>query len=212
MVNNFDIIRDLLKFRDKDSFYFLQVLKRRKDNLDLGKDMVHIADYYIYDLDQFDKLKPRIIDQCDSENARAYFRLNSRDAKKVAMQTLKRVVDHIISENHRAVKSAYASCTGEFHSDPDKSWIVDIDWKDWDGDEVDRETLLSRGSMGEKLDSMISLLTDLQNETKKEPRLDIIPTKNGVHIITRPFNLQKFKGFHPSMDVHKDNPTLLYFK
>jgi hypothetical protein len=66
--------------------------------------------------------------------------------------------------------------------------------------------------LGEKLDSMMSLLTDLQNETKKEPRLDIIPTKNGVHIITRPFNLQKFKGFHPGMDVHKENPTLLYFK
>jgi hypothetical protein len=212
MVDNFEIIRGLLKFKDKDSFYFLQVLKRRKDNPDLGKDMVHIADYYIYDLDQFDKLKPRIMDQCDSENARAYFRLNVRDAKKIAMQTLKRVVDHITSENHRAVKSAYASCTGEFHSDPDKSWIVDIDWKDWAGEVIDREVLLSGGNLGKNINSMLSLLTELQRETKKDPRIDIMPTKNGVHIITRPFNLAKFKKTHPSMDVHKDNPTILYCK
>lgn len=125
-VNNFDNIRDMLEFPDENSFYFLQVLKRRKDNPDLGKDMKHIADYYIYSLEQFDELKPRIIAQCDVENARAYFRINRRDAKKVAMQVLKRTVDYIMSEDYRAVKNAFASCAGEFHSDPDKKWIVDV--------------------------------------------------------------------------------------
>jgi hypothetical protein len=34
--------------------------------------------------------------------------------------------------------------------------------------------------------------------------------KNGVHLITTPFNLQQFKEEYQDIDVHKNNPTLLY--
>lgn len=37
-----------------------------------------------------------------------------------------------------------------------------------------------------------------------------IPTKNGYHIITKPFNLKQFKDKYPDIDVHKNNPTILY--
>ena len=198
-MENFDLIRKMLSFPDENAFYFLQVLKRRKDNPDLGKDMVHISDYYIYSLEQFDSIKQRIIDQCDSENARAYFRLNRRDAKKVAMQVLKRIVDHIMSENYRAVKNAFASCAGEFHSDPDKTWIVDID-------NISIDTF----NHSEEQHKMRELILDLQRETGKEPIMKFIPTKGGVHIITRPFNLNKFREQYPDIDVHRENPTVLY--
>lgn len=200
MVNNFDNIRSLLKFPNENSFYFLQILKRRKDNPDLGKDMVHIADYYIYSLEQFDGLKQRIIDQCNSENARAYFRLNVRDARKVAMQVLKRTVDYIVSENYRAVKNAFASCTGEYHSDPDKTWIVDVDWKDVpQGKDPDLY-----------LNKIIAKIQELVFETGKDDTIHTLVTKNGIHIISRPFNLKKFREVYPQIDVHKDNPTILY--
>lgn len=39
---------------------------------------------------------------------------------------------------------------------------------------------------------------------------DYIPTKNGYHIITKPFNLKQFKDKYPDIDVHKNNPTILY--
>lgn len=198
-MNNFDQIRNMLSFPDENAFYFLQILKRRKDNPDLGKDMIHIADYYIYSLDQFDGLRQIIIDQCDAENARAYFRLNRRDAKKVAMQVLKRTVDLIMSENYRAVKNAFASCAGEFHSDPDKTWIVDID-------NISIDSFIHSEEHGK----IRHLITDLQKETGKEPIMILIPTKSGVHIITRPFNLNKFKIQYPDIDVHKDNLVNLY--
>ncbi len=189
----------MLEFPEKTSFYFLQVLKRRKDNPDLGKDMKHIADYYIYSLDQFDELKPRIIAQCDVENARAYFRINRRDAKKVAMQVLKRTVDYIMSEDYRAVKNAFASCAGEFHSDPDKKWIVDVDWKDIP-EGLDHD---------EYLNTLMSKVQELVRETGRDDTLYTIPTKNGIHVICRPFNLAKFRENY-STDTHKDNPTILY--
>jgi hypothetical protein len=42
-----------------------------------------------------------------------------------------------------------------------------------------------------------------------------IPTKNGFHIITRPFNISKLNQLLimeklPRMDSHKDNPSILY--
>jgi hypothetical protein len=199
-VNNFELIRNTLEFPDENSFYFLQVLKRRKDNPGLEKDMKHLSDYYIYSFQQFDELKERIITQCDAENARAYFRINRRDAKKVAMQVLKRTVDYIMSEDYRAVKNAFASCAGEFHSDPDKKWIVDIDWKDVPPG-VDQNLYL---------DMVIAKVQLLVAETGRDESIYRIPTKNGVHIITRPFNLKLFKDSYPAIDVHKDNPTILY--
>lgn len=189
----------MLSFPEENSFYFLQVLKRRKDNPGLEKDMIHIADYYIYSIEQFDVLIHRVIDQCDSENARAYFRLNRRDAKKVGMQVLKRTVDYIMSENYRAIKNAFASCAGEFHSDPNKTWIVDID-------NVSIDTF----NHSEEYKSVRQLVYDLQIETGKEPIMNFIPTRGGIHIITRPFNLNKFKKQFTDIDVHKDNPTILY--
>jgi predicted MPP superfamily phosphohydrolase len=189
----------MLSFPDENAFYFLQILKRRKDNPDLGKDMVHIADYYIYSLDQFDELKRKIINQCNAENARAYFRLNRRDSKKVAMQVLKRTVDYITSKNYNAVKNVFASCTGESHSDPDKTWIVDID-----------NVSLDFFNHSDKYNSVRELVFELQKEAGKEPMMTYIFTKGGIHIITRPFNLNKFREQHPDVDVHKDNPTILY--
>jgi hypothetical protein len=58
---------------------------------------------------------------------------------------------------------------------------------------------------------MRELILDLQRETGNEPMMEFIPTKGGVHIITRPFNLNKFKSQYPEIDVHRDNPTCLYF-
>ena len=40
----------------------------------------------------------------------------------------------------------------------------------------------------------------------------LIPTKNGFHLITTPFDMSTFAKRYPNIDVHKNNPTLLYFK
>ena len=199
MKNNFDLVRKMLDFGSSDTYYFLQILKRRKDNPDLGKDMKVIGDYFIYSMDQFNRMEGEIIQTCITHNARAYFRINKRSSKKTAMQMLKRVTEHIISENYKAIKNAFSSVSGEFHGDEDKKWIVDID-------DVNVDTF----NHSEDQIEIRELLVDLQTETGRVPMLNFIPTKSGVHIITRPFNLKKFKEKYPNVDVHKDNPTILY--
>lgn len=183
----------MLSFDDKDDFYFVQIFKRRKDNPELGKDQIVIDNFYIDSMEDFDRKLPYIINSCDAENARAYLRINKRNYQKLAPHFLQRVVGIVFTENCKALRNSFDSVAGEFHSDPDKKWIVDVD-----DDKYASFTTLCQ------------TLSDLQKEANRTPLLDYIPTKNGYHIITRPFNLQKFKQEYPTIDVHKDNPTLLY--
>jgi hypothetical protein len=193
MVNNTEQIREMLSFVDKDDFYFLQIFKRRKDNPDLGKDQIVIDNFYIDSLEDYDRKIPQIITLCDAENARAYIRVNKRNYNHLAKHMLKRVVDIVFTENCRSLRNAFDSVAGEFHSDPDKKWIVDLDCVN-----------------NEYKNEVVLYLKDLQYEANREPLLILVPTKNGEHVITRPFNLQVFKSWHPEIDVHRDNPTLLY--
>ena len=198
MVNNFEQIKPLLKFDSSDDFYFLQIFQRRKDNPELKEPMRVIGDYYIYSIEQFEKLENHIIEMCTAKNARAYIRLNRRDAKKIGLQMLKRISEMLIQENYRSIKNAYPSVVGEFHSDKDKSWLIDIDYKDFEGQE-------------NLLEQIHADIEQLQKETKREPRMDKIPTKNGYHLITRPFNVHLFRKKWPQIvDIHKDNPTILF--
>lgn len=194
MTNNFSIIRPLIKFTEPGDFYFLQILKRRKDNPGQTGDVIVIDNYFIYSLETFDSLEERIIDQCERNNARAYIRLNRRNAKKVAMSALKKTVDYIASEDYRAVKNAYISACGDTHSDSEKKWIVDCD-------------NLTESEL-EPIKTFIDQIPPISG-TKIYTQL---ATRNGWHLITKPFNVMTFKARYPNIDLHKDNPTILYCK
>lgn len=199
MIDNFEQIQNFIQGKAGiGEFYFLQILKRRKDNPDLDKDMILIDSFFIKGAVDLEKKKDRIIEICKANNARAYFRLNKRSEKKVALQTLRLVAENIASENYK-IKNCYLSCCGQFHSDTDKTWIVDIDGFD-----------VSKLGQSLTAHAIVQKVEELQKETGKEPLMEIIPTKNGVHIITRPFNLKTFKDMYSDVDVHKDNPTILY--
>lgn len=191
MVNNFSKAKLFLQFDDPNTYYFLQIIKRRKDNPEMDNHSKIIKDIYIYSLEQFESMEDKIINLCCKNNARAYLRLNKRCAKKTGFQVLKRITELIISEDYKAIPNVYASISGEFHADEDKKWIVDIDNTN-------------------EYDNIIKLVHDLQTETGREPLTECFPTKDGMHIVTRPFNLQQFKGVYSDVDVHKDNMIILY--
>ena len=192
MINNVDKIRPMLSFEDKDDFYFVQVLKRRKDNPNMEKDMVLLNNFYIDSLENFNKKLPFIKWVCDSENARAYFRLNKRNYKDLTPHMVKRVVEIAFGNDCHALKNVFDSVAGEFHSDSDKKWLIDID----------NDKHIAYGGL-------LDEVTRLQIEAGRESMTELLPTKNGVHLITRPFNLIKFKVMF-LVDVHKDANTILY--
>ena len=199
MINNFPAIRHLLNFSDPDKFYLLQILKRRKDNPSMNKDMSILDSYFIYSMDQYDDLEEKIDKQCTDNNARAYFRLNRRSAKQVALKTLSKIALMIESEDYSNVKRAYLSAAGEHCKDDNKTWVIDLDRNEKNEREFDNY-----------VNDIIWEIQILLGETKNIDSIYPIPTKNGLHLICRPFNSAKFSQNHPEIDVHKDNPTILF--
>jgi len=194
MVNNFDKIITFMDFPDEDVFYFLQIIKRRKENPQIPKNEIQLQAYHITSIDQLERLEDEIVELCNYHNARAYFHLNKRSFKKVGLQTLKIITDYIIDEQYKSIKKAFNSACGKCSSDPIKKWVLDFDYKP------------------ESVDWLIELrgyLYGLEPITVDKV-ITTIPTKNGIHVITKPFNPQKFKKDFPDVDIHKNNPTILY--
>lgn len=201
MVNNFKQIAEMLNFESEDDFYYLQILKRKKEHPELGRNSQVIRTYYIRSVEAFWNYAPEIILLCDYHNARAYFNLNKRSFEKTSFHTLKKVTDLILNKEYTQVKRAFESVCGSHSNEKNKKWILDFDVQFTDP--VEKGTFLA------KVNSVISKCAPLDDDTKI---ITVIPSKNGFHLITKPFNIQDFKIYGPDIEVeiHKDNPTLLY--
>jgi len=112
--------------------------------------------------------------------------------KKIAFHTLSKISQQILNKDYTSVKNAYASVSGLYTSELNKKWIIDIDEKD-------------RRFVNEVLNFINRI-----EQPVGEKFVDLLETKNGFHLITKPFNLQEFKQQYPTIDVHKNNPTYLY--
>lgn len=194
MVSNFDKIIRHMDFPDEDVFYFLQIIKRRKENPDMLKNEIQLQAYHITSIDQLERLEDEITDFCDYHNARAYFHLNKRSFKRIGLETLKIIADYVANEEYKSIKKAFNSACGKFSSDPIKKWILDVDF------------FPQNMSLMSHLDKFLREIEPIG----EDKIIDIIKTKNGLHIITKPFNLKAFKEILPQIEVHKNNPTLLY--
>ena len=219
IVDNFDIIRGLLKFDDKDDFYFLQIIQRKKDgNIvpSANNGYRTIKTYYIRSVEDFDRRKEAIIQLCEQNHARAYINLNVRNAKEVALTAAKAYIDLVredrCEQGHRVYDHA---CGVTPKMRVKKKWIVDID--DLTKQQVD--------IICEKICKCRSAYHwNAVNDTYDNIIAEI-PTAHGVHIITHGFDVGRFREILEQttsiiltkeqikeiVTVKKDNPTLLYF-
>jgi hypothetical protein len=183
-----------MDFRTQDDFYFLQIIKRKKEHPEMPKSVKVVHTFYIDSKEKLLDLQEEIIHICEYHNARAYINLNRRSFEKLAYQTLKQVTDCILNKEYRYIRKSYNTVCSRFsnESGEDKVWIVDLDSKE--------ET-----SLREILDIFLKI-----NPYDKIVKT-VIETKNGYHIITKPFRVDEFRKYYPSgIDIHKDNPTILY--
>lgn len=199
MIDNFEQIKTLLDFPDEDTFYFAQIIMRKKDNPSTtgsNNSARLIKAYYIKSIEHLDKVKDEMILLANHYNARVCINLNKRSFERTAFHTLKKITDQILNKDYKSVRRAYNSACGEY-STGDKRWIIDIDTKDTS-----------------YLIPLIEELSKLRPEGSKV--LCTVPTKHGYHIITSPFDISGFNyifgSWHtiPKPDLHKNNPTILY--
>jgi len=189
MINNFDTIKLLLDFRSDDDFYHCQIIKRKKEHPELRSNSYIVKTYYIKKYEELDYYRDEMIALAELHNARVQINLNRRSFEKMAFHTQKKIADQLMNKDYRSVRKAYNSCCGKYSNETDKKWIIDIDTKDSDFMEEIEELLHNRLDIHDFIE---------------------LPTKNGYHIITKPFNLQEFKKYYDNIDIHKNNPTILY--
>ena len=192
MVDNFDIISSLLEFPNNDTFYDLQIIRRGKDHPNLPSANRTIKSYYICEHESLVNLKDEIIKLCELFGARAYINLAPRSKHKVTMMQIAYLATQLYESNLEKIWKAWSTCVGRCKSEK-PHWVIDVDTcKD--------DTLVKQ------LKSFIEVIAPTDNPKV----IATIPTKSGYHIITRPFNVKVFSDAYPNIDIHKNNPTLLY--
>lgn len=202
MIDNLHLILPLLNFENEGDFYMLYVFKRKKDQPDGEKDnhqsVRTIKTYCIESIEHLQKRYEEIKQLCEMFKARAYIHIQKQNHKDVSLDMLMELAKHIKNQHYNQ-KNLFDSVVGQIRVH-EKRWIVDID----------------------KIDiAYEAIIVDLINNClpKGDKIITKVPTKNGTHLITKPFNIEQFNQlFHISSlkleilpDIQKKNPTLLFF-
>ena len=190
MIDNFELIKLFLEFPNDDIYYHLQILRRGKDHPELPAANRVIKSYFICSLESLDYVEDEIKKLCEFFGARAYINLAPKSIKKTTMLQLKYLAQRAYEGDFKKIWKSWNTCAGEIKGEKPR-WVVDIDDKiTWS--------------------NIMDFIDTLEPYSKDTKFITNIPTKSGWHLITTPFNIMKFKEVYPDIDVHKNNPTLLY--
>lgn len=190
-VDNFDEFRKLLDFSTPNSFYFLQIIQRSKDDNTVTSSnnrYRRVKSYYIASLEEYDRFIPEIKKFCENNNARAYIRLSPISFYEVALNTAIEYMRRIKECQTFKSCNIYDSCCETTRTCGQKLWMIDVDSND---------------------PSYFSQFVDIAVIHKNV--VAAFPTVNGMHFIIKPFDIREWKDTEVA-EIKKHNPiTLLYY-
>lgn len=201
MIDNIEQIKRLLNFTDEGDFYMLYVLKRKKDQPEGERDnhqsVRTIKSYCVSSVEYLEKRYDEIKQLCEMFKARAYIHVQKQNHKDVSLNMMVALAQRIQDGNHKQ-QGLFDSVVGQLKTH-EKRWIVDIDTKSL--------------SVRNRIINIIENIKPIGVDSKIE---EIIQTKNGVHLITKKFDILEFNkkmelGNKTIPDIQKKNPTLLYY-
>jgi len=201
MIDNIEQIKRLLNFTDEGDFYMLYVLKRKKDQPEGERDnhqsVRTIKSYCVNSVEYLEKRYDEIKQLCEMFKARAYIHVQKQNHKDVSLNMMVALAQRIQDGNHKQ-QGLFDSVVGQLKTH-EKRWIVDIDTKSL--------------SVRNRIINIIENIKPIGVDSKIE---EIIQTKNGVHLITKKFDILEFNkkmevGNKTIPDIQKKNPTLLYY-
>lgn len=195
MIDNLHTIKHILNFEQEGDFYYLLILKRKKDQPEGERDNHQsvriIKTYCVENVEYLEKRYDEIKQLCEMFKARAYIHVQKQNHKDISLNMMvalaQRIQDGNLKQQH-----LFESVVGQLKT-REKRWIVDIDTKNMDEVETVKFTInkLCRPD-GDKI-------------------WELIPTKSGYHLITDRFDVMEFKKSYPDIVIQKKNPTLLYY-
>lgn len=189
MIDNSEIVAKFVpEHDDEDTFIYTELLDRSK--LKQGSNRVRLLrTFYHRSRVGFWEVMPAIRELCEKNGVRAYTRLAPRSMAKVGRLATTLMVEAALVGHWKDMAYIYARACGRVTPNT-KLWLIDVDnveaWADWHNEEKF------------PLEFVAS-----------------IPSKKGLHVIVKPFNIPTLFGAMPparllGLDVHKDNPTNLY--
>lgn len=240
MVDNFELIEQYMEkqaitWKEGDCYY-VQLLRRQADDPMIGgvKDKKYhgnmhsrsIKDYLIKSVDHLEDVKEDIKNLCNMFNVRAYIRLNKRNYKNIALEMMKHIAEQCASGEtysnpFHLVSSACGNCC---QAGKEKTWLVDLDkeYLPYENEIIDMicQCMPISAKLQELQDETGASYEEIKQKYVAE-NFFIVPTKSGKHIVCKPFNKmtfqQNWEQFCKSrsielkcMDIHKDNPVILY--
>lgn len=186
-VDNFELIRSKLTFVDQFDRYVCHIMRRTKDNSKLKKcgsneSQRLLRTYYFGDLDYFDAKIPAIKELCGVTGARAYILPQVRNNRDCLINLGKLVFENLDNPTIKLdgiTRKAVCSC----HKSRDKKWILDFD---------------NDGFIDQYEEVKVDILKNLR-DIGRDPDKDLyeVPTRNGRHIVTSPFNLMHIQQKYP---------------
>ena len=198
MIDNFNIFSSWFEnLTDQGDFFFVQVIQRKKE-CNIGSNNNVIKDYYFFNEETFLSKKEEITTLCKAFNARAYFWINPRNCRQVQCEVIKEALE-AIECNSKKLFGCVSKAIGKRRNTNYKPlWILDFDTKDTE---------------------LITKYLDIAMGCKHAGSglvFNLVPTVNGFHAITKGFDLNEFNKKLSevnleSIDIHKDNPTVLYY-
>lgn len=201
IIDNFDLFRNKMSWSNPDEFYFVQILIRGKDGHTEpgvnGSNKNRLIKFYtIRSLNDLNKNELEIKSICHALNARCYIHPTKRSFNEVADECLRTTTDVYLSRtNNVGLKAAYSTACGKSFIAKDKKFVIDLD-----------------GNDALKAFEIIAFIENQCEPFNVTKYLYQVPTAHGIHLITKAFNRQKFSSIFTNIDIHTNNPTLLYFE
>lgn len=209
MTDNFTTFRSFMQLPETeggDAYYVIELVRRGKDCPDLPAANYHFKNYYIDTLAKYDKVQDEIRLLCRTLRLRAYVSVCRKSFRRVTMNTIAEMSRRAALGDFSRPDEIFASCSARFVFKDDKHWVVDVDDCPFFMDESDgqprwmhvREVINECAPEGDKIEM-------------------VLPTRTGVHLITRPFHYGDFNwkwaielGNDTVPEVKKNHLTLLF--
>ena len=194
-IDNFKQLIDYIDFKSPTDRYIVHVLRRPRDckklKNELGSNEAQrlIRTYYIDSKEYFEAKIPAIKELCNSCNARAYLIVAPKDNFSCLLNLGKKIFETIESQNfsvkpEHLLRQAYC----EHHKTRRKLWILDLDKDEMHGWTVDQVVALVKEEL-KKIEETECKKAPRKYATWLQDQVIVVPTRNGCHVITPPFNL-----------------------
>ena len=135
------------------------------------------------------------ISLCERFKARAYINPSPKSKEATAVQMLNNLADCFRKRDFQHINRIWNSVAGQVGAIA-KRWVIDCDYSENFGDR--------------DINNVVNFIDRECQPLGIVKFITCIPTKNGKHIITTPFDSSHFKEEYPNIDIHKNNPTVLY--